>query len=282
MPARPTPPATPLDHREGRIVQSMRKDQHVSLALDLGPADVTALGLGHGDRLRISAGGHEAEVFYHGWMKAWSMYRRFFGADAHEALARDPGIDAYLESDRLLGGTDVPGQSQWLRIRLALAHAGPEPALFSLPEGTPVRLQVVARAPRPLPLPRTRVKDGTLQATVLASHPHALTLGLAFPALRKLGGDNEDWYTLELGGQTLAIHQRRGILPLEYEAYFARPEALLFEFVGHWADEETTVMLLVPMQVNWPGRYPDFASATLPLVVEPGTAALLRREGAAG
>lgn len=279
MPLRkPAATAAPLDHWEGRVIQTMRKDNHVSFALDLGPEDVAALGLLHGERLRISAGGQEAEVFFHGWMKAWSMYRSFFGNEAAAALAVAPGIDAYLECDRILGGTMVPDHAQWLRVRLALAHAGSEPALFGVAVGSPVRLQVLERAPNPLPVAGARLKQGTLQATVLASHPHALTLNINFPALRKLGAPLEAWYALEADGQHLQIHHRADIMPADYESFFARPQALLFDFVQHWADEDTRVMLLRPMQFNWSGRYPDYASYTLPLMLAPGSAVTVRVE----
>lgn len=278
MPPRQPAITATTNHWEGRVIQSMRKDHHVSIALDLGPKDVEALGLLHGAQLRISAGRHEAEVFFHGWMKAWSMYRSFFGNEAGATLAAVPGIDAYLESDRVLGGTQVPDHEQWLRVRLALEYPGVEPGLFAVPEGSPVRLEVLERSAIPAPVAGARLKQGALQATVLASHAHALTLNVAFPALRKLGASPESWYVLEAGDQQLQIHSRQGILPLEYEGFFARPQSLLFDFVGHWAFENTQVMLLKPMQCNWMGRFPDYASYTIPLLLAPASAVTVRVE----
>jgi hypothetical protein len=276
MPSRrPASPAPLSDTWEGRVLQSLRKENHVSLAVDLVPEAVRALGLVHGARLRARVGDHEADVFFHGPMKAWSMYKRFLGEAAHAALTATGDLDGYLESERTMGGTSVPDASDWLRLRLPIGRPGAGPALLQSPEGSTVTLTVLSR-PAPVKVTNARLREGALQATVLASHPGALTLALDFPALRKLGGGADDWYTLEVGGQVLSVHQRRGILPGEYEAFFARPEALLFDFMAHWADEGRTVMLLTPMQCNWPGRYPDFASATLPVVVDAGAPAVLR------
>lgn len=276
MPSRrPAVPAAVTDTWDGRVLQSLRKEDHVSLAVDLAPEAVRALGLVHGARLRARIGDREADVFFHGPMKAWSMYKRFLGEPARAALTATGALDGYLESDRTMGGTTVPGAGDWLRLRLPFGQEGAEPALLQAPEGSAITLTVVSR-PEPVKVANARLRDGALQATVLASHPGALTLAVDFPALRKLGAGLDDWYTLEVGGQVLSLHQRRGILPGDYEAFFARPEAVLFDFVAHWADEDRTVMLLTPMQCNWPGRYPDFASVTLPVVVDAGTPAVLK------
>lgn len=261
----------------GRVIENLRKEHHVSLAIDLDTTAIAALELGHGDLLEARAQGHAQRVFFHGWMKVWSMYRRFFGEDAAQALKKDPGADAYIETDRTLGGTSVPGHAEWVRLRLAIGHEGPEPAIFSVPAGTELELAVVKRADSPLPVPSPKLKKTALHGAVLASHPRALTLNVAFPALRKLKGTLDDWYTLDIGGTQRRIHNARGIGIADYEQFYAQPDALLFDFQPHWADEETMVMVLRPMQTNWPGRFPDFESATQPFVVPAGTPAILTR-----
>ena len=205
------------------------------------------------------------------------MYRRFFGDEAALRLKKDPGADAYIETDRTMGGTSVPGHTEWVRLRLAIGQEGPEPALFSVPAGTELELGVMQRAVRSLPVSSPKLKKTALHGAVLASHPRALTRNVAFPALRKLKGTVDDWYTLEIDGVQRRIHNARGIGIAEYEKFHALPDALLFDFQPHWADEETMVMVLRPMQTNWPGKYPDFESATQPFVVPAGTPAILTR-----
>ena len=111
---------------------------------------------------------------------------------------------------------------------------------------------------------------------VLASHSRGLVLHLDARGLRKLKGEPDDWHEQEVGGTRLPILARRGMSAQREAEVWSRPETLLFDYEGHWEDDERTVLLLAPMQRNWKGRYPDWERFTMP-VCSAGTFVTVRR-----
>lgn len=254
----------------GFVIQNRRSENHVSLAVDLN-----GLPFFWGERFRVEAGGVAAEAFFHGTMKTWSVYRRLFGGAAAEALAVDPGIDAYEEGTRTMGGSLVPGHEAWLRLSARIGGPWEKHPLFQLSEGASVTVNRVGEAAPPAKPRRSVCKNGEIAAWVLASHPHGLTLNVDAPLLRKLGAAADAWHELEAGGRLLPVTARRGLSPDREAEIWSRPQALLFDFEPHWIFDKVTVMTLAPMQMNWRGRFPEAAGITT-AVAPAGTIVTLR------
>jgi hypothetical protein len=236
----------------------------MSIALNLPRATLAAAGIQPGARLAVTVPDGEYEVYYHGLIKAWSVFKQFFGKAAVDALAENPGIEAYIESDRTMGGRRIDGHTEWLRLRASLRETKLDSPLFSTPEGTVAALRLVTPGTFPTKLPAPKFKNGELVAQVLASHPQAMTLNVDAIALRKLKGGADCWYELQVGDVRLPIRPRRGIGPPLDKEVWNTPNALLFDYEAHWANERLTVMLLHPMQRNWQGLFPDWATVLIP------------------
>ena len=174
-----------------------------------------------------------------------------------------------------MGGKRIEGYTERLRLRASLYGTKLNSPLFSTPEGTVAELRLVTPGTFPTKLPASKLKNGELVAQVLASHPQAMTLNVDAIALRKLKGAADCWYELQVGDVRLPIRPRRGISPPVDQEVWNTPNALLFDYEAHWANERLTVMLLQPMQWNWKGRFPDWASVVIPQAPE-GTPVTLR------
>lgn len=252
----------------------------MSIALDLQRSTLAAAGIQPGARLAVTVAGGEYEVYYHGLIKAWSVFRQFFGKAAEDALSENPGIEAYIESDRTMGGRRVDGQTEWLRLRGSLRGTKLNSPLFSTSEGASASLRLVTPGTFPAKLPAPKLKNGELITQVLGSHPQAVTLNVDAVALRKLKGAADCWYELQAGDLRLPIRPRRGIGPPLDKEVWNTPNALLFDYEAHWANERLTVMLLQPMQRNWPGLFSDWATVLIPHVTR-DTPVILRLAPAA-
>lgn len=254
----------------GGIIQTLHQENQISVAVA-----VTDPPLHWGERLRVEAEGLAVEAFFHGSMKTWSIYPRIFGRAAASALAADPGIDAYVEGARTMGGTKVPGYETWLRLRASTGGPCANHPLFQLPTGASVTLSRPNPPAMPVKPQRSACKNERINAVVLASHPHGMVLNVDAPLLRKLQTSADVWYELEAGGRVVPATARRGISFAREEEIWSQSEALLFDLEAHWAFEKVTVMTLSPMQMNWRGKFPEAAEITIP-VVQTGTTVTLR------
>jgi hypothetical protein len=254
----------------GTVIQNLRKEGQVSIAIDW--KDLPAY---WGERLRVESNGVSAEVLYHGPMKAWSIFQRIFGQAARAKIDADPGIDAYLESALTMGGNKVPDHDSWVRLRASLEGGNGEHPLFDLAPGTTITISRTAEPVIPEKPKNSKAKDGTIQALVLASHPHGLMLKVDLPLLRKLPVPPSGWYELEINGRTIPVRAGRRLSPEEEQEVWQRPHALLYDYESHWVYEQVTVMRLAPMQMNWRGKFPDAPSVTTESV-EAGTIVTLR------
>lgn len=257
------------------VIQVVREEGHVSIALNLQLPTLAEADIQPGARLAVSVPGGEYEVHYHGTMKAWSVSTQFFGQTVADGLAENPGIEAYLEGERTMGGKRVVGHTEWLRLRASLSGTKSDSPLFSTPQGTAASLRLVIAGTSPTKLPAPKLKNGELIAQVLASHPGGMTLNVDAIALRKLKGKTDCWYELQVGDTRVPIRPRRGISPPVDQEVWNTPNSLLFDYEVHWANERLTVMLLRAMQYNWKGRFPDWAAVRIPQVAE-GSPAILR------
>ncbi|RYD70138.1 MAG: hypothetical protein EOP84_27195, partial [Verrucomicrobiaceae bacterium] len=246
------------------VIQTVREENHVSIALDLQRTTLAEAGIHPGARLRVSVPGREYDFHYHGTMKAWSMSKQFFGKAAEDARSENPGIEAYIEGHRIAAGKRIEGHTEWLRLRASLSGTKADSPLFSTPEGTVATLRLITPGVFPTKLPAAKLKNGELIAQVLASHSQAMTLNVDAIALRKLKGAPECWYELQIGEERLPIRPRRGINPLIEQEVWNTPDALLFDYEGHWANDRLAVMLLKSMQWNWRGRFPNPESVHIP------------------
>lgn len=243
--------------RTGTVIQALRRENHVSLAIDW--PDLPA---SWGERLRVQAQGIEAEVFYHGSMKVWTRYGQIFGRAAQAQLAADPGMDAYTESALTMGGVKIPGQQAWVRLRATAGGQADNHALFQLAPGTPITVSRTGPPVVPAKPKASKYKDGVIQAQVLASHPHSLILNVNLPLLRKLEAPPESWYEIEINGRTIPVFARRRPSLEQEKEIWSQPDTLLYDFESHWIFEKLTVMALAPMQMNWRGKFPEATEVT--------------------
>jgi hypothetical protein len=247
-------------------VQQHRAENHFSIAMPCEISDLVAIGITRGADIEVAVGASRERAYFHGTIAMWSQYSRYFGDASAEAIARDYALEAYVESSLTMGGVKVPGHTEWLRVRATSSVENPAHAILDAAVGSTASVRLLKPGPAFKKIAAARMREGALEAQVLASHPHGLVLAFDAIGLRRLGAHSAAWYRLELGDEVRPLRGSRSISLQDDEAVWERTTALLFKFIAHWDDERKTVCYVTPMQHGWKGRFPMWQSITMPVV----------------